>query len=100
MSEQRELSPQEEARNNIVEFAKRYLALEMQKQQLKQDTKSLKEDFASEGVPTSVVIRVINSLKRTKKKSETELFEEECIETWLSENKDVDDVISDLISGG
>lgn len=90
-------TPQEQTRDNIVNFAKRYLEIESRKEALKADTKALKEEFSMEGVPTTVVIRCLNQIKRNKKKTDSELFEEDAITTWLSENKDIDDSISSLV---
>lgn len=90
-------TPQEQTRDNIVNFAKRYLEIESRKEALKADTKALKEEFSMEGVPTAVVIRCLNQIKRNKKKTDSELFEEDAITTWLSENKDIDDSISSLV---
>jgi uncharacterized protein (UPF0335 family) len=94
----RELSPQEQIKQNVSEFSKRYLNIEEQKIALKEDLKELKEEFNLEGVPTNVVIRVINIMKRKKKKTQSEIFEEESIEQWLSENEDIDNAISSLVA--
>lgn len=90
-------TPQEQTRDNIITFTKRYLDIESRKDVLKTDSKALKEEFAMEGVPTSIVIRCINNIKRNKKKTDSELFEEDAIMTWLSENKDIDDLITSMV---
>lgn len=85
-------------KDNIAAFAERFINLEKQKEVLKQDVKALKDEFNQEGVPTSVVIRCINQIKRMKKKSDSELSEEEAIQEWLLSNDTISDGISDLIS--
>lgn len=85
-------------RNNIEAFAERYLELERQKELLKEDTKALREEFNQEGVPTQVVIRCINEIKKLKKKTESELSEEEAIQEWLLSNEGISSSISALIS--
>lgn len=85
-------------RNNIEAFTERFLNLEKQKKTINEDIKALREEFNQEGVPTSVVIRCINNIKRIKKKTDSELFEEETIQEWLQSNQGISDSISDIIS--
>lgn len=83
-------------RNNIEVFAERFLNLEKEKEILKQDLKALREEFNQEGVPTAVVIRCINQIKRMKKKTDSEIYEEEAIQEWLLANQSISDKISDI----
>lgn len=85
-------------KNNIQAFAERFLNLEKQKEDLKADVKALKDEFNQEGVPTSVVIQCINQIKRNKKKTDSEIFEEDSIREWLLQDKNINDSISDLLS--
>lgn len=93
-----EIRTTEEARANIEEFTKRFLNLQMQKKALDQDIKALKEEFKEEGVPVGIVASVINKIKAQKKKSDSEIFEEDTIKEWLETNTDIDNEIGALIA--
>lgn len=93
-----EIRSSQEARENIENFTKRYLELQMQKKALDQDIKALKEEFNEEGVPTGKVASILNKIKAEKKKSDAEIFEEETIKEWLESNTDIDDSIGQLIA--
>lgn len=86
----------ETARTNIENFAKRLLELQKQKKTIDIDIKALKEEFKEEGVPVGVVQKIINKIKAIKKKSDTEIFEEDTIQEWLESNPDIDDSIDRL----
>lgn len=85
-------------RNNIEAFAERFLNLEKQKKTINDDIKALKEEFNQEGVPTQVVVKCINAIKKLKKKTDSEIFEEETIQEWLQASQSISDSISDVIS--
>jgi len=93
-----ELRSSEESRTNVENFSKRYINLLKDKKNLDEDIKVLKDEFKEDGVAVSVVCSAINNIKKRKKKSDTEVFEEETIEEWLQSNIDIDDAISDLIA--
>jgi uncharacterized protein (UPF0335 family) len=93
-----EIRTSEEARTNIEEFTKRFLNLQMQKKALDQDIKALKDEFKEEGVPVGIVTSVINKIKAQKKKSDSEIFEEDTIKEWLESNADIDNDIGALIA--
>lgn len=87
-----------ETKQNIENYAKRLLNLEHQKKIIQEDIKALKLEYKEEGVPVSVVSRVINQLKREKKQTESELHEEIVIKDWLSSNTEIDDEIGSLVA--
>lgn len=93
-----EIRTTEEARANIEEFTKRFLNLQMQKKAIDQDIKALKEEFKEEGVPVGIVTSVINKIKAEKKKSDSEIFEEDTIKEWLQTNAEIDNEIGALIA--
>jgi uncharacterized protein (UPF0335 family) len=93
-----EIRTTEEARTNIEEFTKRFLNLQMQKKALDQDIKALKDEFKEEGVPVGIVASAINKIKAQKKKSDSEIFEEDTIKEWLESNADIDNEIGALIA--
>lgn len=84
-------------KNNIEAFAERYLNLELQKKTINEDIKQLKDEYNQEGVPTQVVQRVINDIKRMKKRTDSENHEQEVIMEWLLGSGTVSDSISELI---
>lgn len=93
-----ELRSSEEARENIENFTKRLLSLLQQKKDIDTDIKSLKQEFKEEGVPVSVVTSVINQIKKEKKKTDSEKFEEDVIKEWLEANADIDNSIGTLMA--
>ncbi len=93
-----EIRTSEEARTNIEEFTKRFISLQMQKKALDADIKALKEEYKEEGVPVGIVTAVINKIKAEKKKSDSEIFEEDTIKEWLQSNADIDSDIGALIA--
>jgi uncharacterized protein (UPF0335 family) len=93
-----EIRTSEEARKNIEEFSKRYIELLKQKKDLDSDIKMLKEEFKEEGVPVGIVTRVLNRIKAEKKKTESEIFEEDTIKEWLESNADIDDGLGILVA--
>lgn len=93
-----EIRTSEEARQNIESFAKRYITLLKQKKDLDSDIKALKDEFKEEGVPVGIVTSVLNKIKAEKKKSDSEIFEEETIKEWLRSNQEIDDDIGALLA--
>lgn len=93
-----EIRTSEEARKNIEDFTRRFIELQMQKKALDQDIKALKEEFNEEGVPTGKVASIVNKIKASKKKTDSERFEEDTIQEWLESNVDIDDQIGQLIN--
>jgi len=91
-----EIRSSEEARANIENFAKRFGELQKQKKVIDQDIKALKEEFKEEGVPVGIVCSMFNKIKAEKKKTDSQIFEEETIKEWLEANAEIDDVIGEL----
>jgi len=86
----------DEARCNVEEYTKRLVKLMMNKKEIDNDIKALKQDFKEEGVPVAIVTRIVNKIKASKKKTDTELFEEDVINGWLTDNTEIDSSIGDL----
>lgn len=80
---------QEEIKKNIEAFVLRFLELQQQKKNLDDDVKELKQEFKEEGVPVSVVVGVINDIKKAMKKNDSEIHERDTITAWLNQNSDV-----------
>lgn len=93
-----EIRTAEEARENIEKFTKEYLKLLLHKKTIDQEIKDIKSNYKEDGVPVGTVCKVINKIKSTKKKTDTERHEEDIIAEWLETNKDIDDSISTLMA--
>lgn len=91
-----EIRSTEEARQNIENFTKRLINLLKDKKELDRDIKALKDEFKEEGVPVGIVVAALNKIKTNKKKTDSEIFEQEKIQEWLESNSDIDDGIGEL----
>jgi uncharacterized protein (UPF0335 family) len=87
-----------EARENIENFTKEYLKLLLHKKTIDQDIKDIKDNYREDGVPVNMVCKVINRIKAAKKKTDSEVHEEDIITEWLEQNKDIDDSICTLMA--
>jgi len=90
------LPTEDEARANVEEYTRRLVRLMMNKKEIDNDIKALKQEFKEEGVPVSLVTRIVNKIKANKKKTDSELFEEDVINSWLTDNAEIDSSIGDL----
>jgi uncharacterized protein (UPF0335 family) len=89
-----EIRTSEEARTNVESFAERYAELLVQKKTIDHDMKALKNEFKEEGVPVGVVCSVLNRIKALKKKTDSQIFEEDKIEDWLLANPKIAEAIA------
>jgi len=87
----------EEARSNIIGCAEELLDLMMKKKEIDNDIKEMKQTWREEGVPVGIVTNLINVIKASKKKTDTELFELETIKEWLQADERVDNKIGELL---
>lgn len=85
-----------QAKENVENFLKRYVQLLKDKKLIDEDIQALKEEFKEEGVAVNTVVRVFNQVKRQKKKTDSQIFEEEVISDWIENNTDIDDAIGEL----
>lgn len=93
-----EIRTEAEARENIENFTKEYLKLLLHKKTIDQEIKDIKNNYKEDGVPVSIVCKVINKIKSSKKKTDSEKHEEDIISDWLEQNKDIDNSISTLMA--
>lgn len=91
-----EIRTSEESREQIKEFSSRLIELLSRKRELNHDIKELKNEYKEEGVPVAIVTKAINAIKARKKKTDSQLFEEETIEEWIESDKELSDKISGL----
>lgn len=93
-----EVRSSEEARQSIENFARAYLELLLKKKELDGEIKDLKDAFKEEGVAVGIVCKALNKIKSEKKKSDSEIFEEEKVKEWLHGNPGIENSISELIA--
>lgn len=93
-----EIRTVEEARENVENFTKEYLKLLIHKKTIDEEIKEMKNNYKEDGVPVALVCKVINKIKASKKKTDSEKHEEDIIGDWLETNKDIDDSISTLMA--
>ncbi len=93
-----EVRTEQEARENVENFTKEYLKLLLHKKTIDQDIKDIKDNYKEDGVPVNMVCKVINRIKAAKKKTDSEMHEEDIITDWLEQNKDIDDSICTLMA--
>lgn len=80
----------------IIDFAKRYLNLEIAKKQIALDVKALKTEFSEQGLNCTRVLKALKKIMKDAKMSENEKSGLEIIEDLLSSNKEVTDGIADV----
>jgi uncharacterized protein (UPF0335 family) len=88
-----EIRSSEEVRESVESFSKAYLALMLEKKELDNSIKELKQEYKEEGVPVAIVTKALNLIKSEKKKSDSEIHEQDIIKEWLETNKEIDDSI-------
>lgn len=91
-----EIRTQDEAVENIINFAKDLQRLQMQKKQIDDEIKDMKQTWKEEGVAVGKVAKVLNKLKAMAKQSEADRFEEEIIEEKLAANEAIQNNIAVL----
>lgn len=87
-----------DSKDLVNQFGVRYLNLISKKKVIDCDIKALKQDFDEQGIPTKLVIKAINNIKREKKASQSERFEIEKFEDWLRENQEIDTTLTELLA--
>lgn len=81
----------------MVQFVEQLVAYELEKKKIQEKIKELKADYKEEGIAVSIICRVFNRIKKKKKQTESEKFEEEAIQEILEESQRVDDAILTLV---
>lgn len=80
----------------VIEFAKRYLNLEIAKKQIGLDMKALKSEFAEQGLNCSRTLKALKKIMKDSKTTESEKSALEIIEDVLATDKGVTDSIADV----
>lgn len=95
--ERSEMKANTDTRIMIESFITSLADLEVKKKEIADDIKALKDDYKEEGIPVGIVVAAFNRAKKNKKKSESELNEEEVIQEWINESQIVDEAIMKVI---
>jgi uncharacterized protein (UPF0335 family) len=88
----------EEAKQLTIEYAKRILEVQLEKKQLDESIKEIKEEAKGEGVAISTLLRTLGKIKNEKKRTDADRIEEDTITEWLSSDKDIDNALTTLMS--
>jgi uncharacterized protein (UPF0335 family) len=92
-----EIRSQDEVMENIKSYAIALIEKQLEKKQLDEDIKTIKDNFKEEGVPVSLVTKVMNKIKAKMKQSEADALEEDIIMEKLEADEDIQSNIAALI---
>ncbi len=93
-----EIRTSEEVMENITNYAKAIMDIQIQKKVLDGDISDIKQEAKENGVAIGKVLKVLNKIKATKKQSESDILEEELILEGLERNIEIDERICVLTS--
>lgn len=80
----------------MEQFISDLVNLEVEKTSINEKIKELKADYKEEGLPVGLIVKCFNKIKKSKKMTDSERFEEDAIETLLSESQVVDEALLKL----
>lgn len=83
------IKTQDEMIENIKSFVGEYQALLLQKKEIDESIKELKDNYKEDGVPVGVVSKVLNKIKAQLKMSESDRLEEEIIMEKLEADENI-----------
>jgi uncharacterized protein (UPF0335 family) len=92
-----EIRSQDEVMENIKSYAIALIEKQLEKKQLDEDIKTIKDNFKEEGVPVSLVTKVMNKIKAKMKQSEADALEEDIIMEKLEADEVIQSNIAALI---
>lgn len=93
-----EIRSQEEVLVKIEDCAREILKLQSAKKKIDEEIKEIKQAYKEDGIAVGLVNKAINEIKKMKKQSASEQFELDIIIDRLSNNKDIDDSITEIIA--
>ncbi len=91
-----ELRSSDEIKTNVEKCAKRLITLLVEKKEIDAQIKDLKQEFKEEGVAVGMVTAAINFIKAKKKKTDSEIFEQEAVTGILENNIEINNQIGIL----
>lgn len=93
-----EIRSQEEVLVKIEDCAREILKLQSAKKKIDEEIKEIKQAYKEDGIAVGLVNKAINEIKKMKKQNASEQFELDIIIDRLSNNKDIDDSITEIIA--
>lgn len=93
-----EIRSQEEVLKKIEDCAREILKLQKAKKKIDEEISDIKRAYKEDGIAVGLVNKAITELKKVKKQNPNEQFELDIIMDRLSNNKDIDDDIAEIVS--
>lgn len=78
------------------QFVQRYTRLQLQKKNINQDVKVLRQEFEEQGLPTGDVLKAFNKMRSDKKAGDEKLEQIEAFKQWLESDRETQDLITEL----
>ena len=78
------------------QFIQRYTRLQLQKKNINQDVKTLRQEFEEQGLPTGAVLKAFNKIRSDKKTGDEKLEQIEAFKQWLESDRETQDLITEL----
>lgn len=78
------------------QFIQRYTRLQLQKKNINQDVKTLRQEFEEQGLPTRDVLKAFNKIRSDKKTGDEKLEQIEAFKQWLESDRETQDLITEL----
>lgn len=78
------------------QFVQRYTRLQLQKKNINQDVKTLRQEFEEQGLPTGVVLKAFNKIRSDKKAGDEKIEQIEAFKQWLESDRETQDLITEL----
>lgn len=78
------------------QFVQRYTRLQLQKKNINQDVKTLRQEFEEQGLPTGTVLKAFKQIRSDKKTGDEKLEQIEAFKQWLESDRETQDLITEL----
>lgn len=78
------------------QFIQRYARLQLQKKNINQDVKTLRQEFEEQGLPTRDVLKAFKQIRSDKKTGDEKLEQIEAFKQWLESDRETQDLITEL----
>ena len=95
-SDKEVLAANDEVRDMVIEFVKRYIRLQLEIKKIKEDIKALKKEFSEQGIPMKICTTAYNMVRKELKDNEGYYEEVAVYKEWMFSSKDVTDLITEL----
>ena len=95
-SDKEALAANDEVRDMVIEFVKRYIRLQLEIKKIKEDIKALKKEFSEQGIPMKICTTAYSMVRKELKDNEGYYEEVAVYKEWMFSSKDVTDLITEL----